>query len=251
MSRTSVAHDTKKSRLPLRLAEELYENLQRRFQRVPRAADPVVYEFTDDRALLHQYYRLRELMYRKIHHTGKFSGKEDVHDKIAHILIARRGKLVVGGCRLIVREGDEDFLLPMEQDEFTVRGAFPHCPLSSVRHGEISRFAVMDDDPDKLEIMLALSKLIIEKCLVADLAYAFLKAPGMLMARNWRKIGQAHCGLDEMRICTEIKVPEDADYPEIRWTIVEIPLPASRILAASLTTHSPERFTLPLDSLVH
>lgn len=53
-----------------------YENLQRRFQRVPRAAEPVVYEFTDDRALLHQNYRIWELMYRKIHHSNKFSGKE-------------------------------------------------------------------------------------------------------------------------------------------------------------------------------
>src|SRR5688572_29624825 len=94
---------------PTILVDELYDGLQNRFARTPKRHEPIVYEFTDDRALLHQYYRIRETMYRKIHHVDKFSGAEDVYDKISHILIARRGKLCIGGCRLIIREGDEDF----------------------------------------------------------------------------------------------------------------------------------------------
>ena len=79
--------------------------------------------------------------------------------------IARRGKLCIGGCRLIIREADETFALPMETPDFKLRDVFPNLPLRKLRHGEISRFAVMDDDDDKIEIMLAISKLIIEKCL--------------------------------------------------------------------------------------
>ncbi|MDE3060927.1 MAG: hypothetical protein KGJ06_07940, partial [Pseudomonadota bacterium] len=91
------------------LVEEMYASLQRRFGRTPRLPEPIVYEFTNDRALLHQYYRIREIMYRKVFNTEKFVGEEDVHDKVSHILIARRGRLVIGGCRLTVREADEDF----------------------------------------------------------------------------------------------------------------------------------------------
>jgi hypothetical protein len=216
-----------------KFAEDFYSGLEKRFGRTPRPAAPVVYEFTEDRALLHQYYRIRETMYRKIHNTDKFVGKQDWHDKIAHILIARRGKLCVGGCRLIVREGDEDFLLPMEDEGFGVRKAFPHLPLTQVRHGEISRFAVLDDDESHLEIMLALSQVIIDKCVSEDLAYIFLKCPGAVMARNWRKVIFAHCGQEDVRICNEIAVPHDPDYPEIRWVLIKATLPVGQVLATN------------------
>ena len=185
-------------------------------------------------------------MYRKIFHTDKFVGEEDVHDKISHILIARRGKLCIGGCRLTTREADEDFLLPMENQDFKLRDVFPNLPLKKIRHGEISRFAILDDDEDKLEIMLALSQLIIEKCIGSDLGFAFLKS-NLPMARNWRKIGQTHCGLKKMRICTEIKVPENPIHPEITWYLTEIPLPVSE----NVTTPYEDVLAQPIDSLVH
>jgi hypothetical protein len=139
----------------------------------------------------------------------------------------------------------------MEEDEFKIRDIFYNLPLNKIRHGEISRFAIDDDDEDKLEIMLNLSQLIIEKCKSAGLAYAFLKAPGLAMARNWRKIGQAHCGLSKMRICTEIKVPGDPDYPDINWAIVEIPLLAPEVAPAPVLNASEKLYAMPTEPLMH
>jgi len=208
--------------------------------------EPVVYEFTNDRALLHQYYHMREIMYRKMSFVYDYVGEEDEYDKISHILIARRGRLCVGGCRLTTREADEDFLLPMESPDFKLRDVLPNLLLRKFRHGEISRFAVLDDDDDKLDVMLALSQLIIEKCVSAGLGFAFIKS-NLPMARNWRKIGQTHCGLEKMRICTEIKVPEYPLCPEVKWYISEITMPA----AEESTALRKERLAVTVDSLFH
>jgi len=229
------------------LLEELQASLVKRFGRSPSQLEPLVFEFTNDRGLLHQYYRLREVMYRKVFNTDKFVGTEDIHDKLSHILIARRGRLCVGGCRLTIREADEDFLLPMESADFKLRDVFPNLPLKKLRHGEISRFAIMDEDDDRLEIMGLLSQLIIEKCNSSELGYAFLKS-SLPMARNWRKIGQTLCGLKKMRICTEVKVPENPIHPEITWYLTEIPLAASENVA---TPYEEVLAAAPIDSLVH
>ena len=65
--------------------EGLHDSFIRRFSRTPLAHEPIVYEFTNDRAMLHQYYRIREIMYRKTANAHKM-GEEDVYDKLAHVL---------------------------------------------------------------------------------------------------------------------------------------------------------------------
>ena len=220
--------------------EEIQHSLLRRFAKSPRPPEPIIYEFTDDRALLHQYYDNREIMYRKVFNTDRFVGKEDFHDKISHILIARRGKLCVGGCRLTIRESDEKFMLPMENPEFNLIANFPNLPLHKMRHGEISRFAVLDSDVDKLAIMRMLYQLISEKCQNSGLGAVFYKAP-LPMSRNWRKIGQS-CGLKRIRICTEIKVPENPIHPEIIWYVSEVILPPAEMLMNEMNLPLPNAF---------
>jgi len=231
------------------LIEEVYAGLQRRFGRIPRAPEPIVYEFTDDRALLHQYYRMRGTMYRKVHHIDKFSGAEDVYDKISHILIARRGKLCIGGCRLIVREGDEDFLLPMEEENFKIRNVFPDLPLTKFRHGEVSRFAVLDEDRDSIEVMRNLIILTAEKGIDLGLGYIFYKAPP-LVTRSNRKVINNYCPALTPVVCTGIKVPENPDYPEIQWLVTKVILPAAKEVAPA---NAEEQYALPEDSslIVH
>jgi hypothetical protein len=229
---------------PKHFLEELQDSFLRRFGKMPPWHEPVVYEFTDERAFLHQYYRIREVMYRKTANAQNM-GDEDVYDKLSYTLIARRGKLVIGGCRLIIREADENFLLPMESADFKLRDLFPNLPLTTVRHGEISRFAVLDDDDEKMEIMLAISKLIIEKCVSSDLGYVFFKSY-LSMSRNWRKIISTHCGQKNVRICTEIKVPENPALPEITWYITEVALPAAETIV-----HKEAVLVRPIESLVH
>ena len=233
---------------PKNLLEELQASFLRRFSKVPQPPEPVVYEFTNDRALLHQYFRLRETMYRKVFQTDKFVGEEDLHDKLSHVLIARRGKLCIGGCRLTIREADEDFLLPMETQDFKLRNIFPTLPLKKFRHGEISRFAIMDEDEDVLDVMRTLVMLIVEKCVGSELAAAFLKS-SLPMARNWRKLIQIHCGQNNVKICTGIDVPENPIHPEIKWYITQVLSPVMKLDVAG--SQDEMAVTRPAGTMVH
>jgi len=208
--------------------------------------EPVVYEFTNDRALLHQYYHMREMMYRKMSFVYDYVGEEDEYDKMSHILIARRGKLCVGGCRLTTREADEDFLLPMESSDFKLRDVLPNLPLRKFRHGEISRFAVLDDDDDHMDITRNLMKVLTAKCIDLELGYVLFKSSA-LVARNNRKLITTYCGLKKTRICTEVKVPEYPLCPEVKWYIGEITMPAAEESAMLRK----EKLAVTVESLLH
>lgn len=176
--------------------------------------EPVVYEFTTDPSLLHQYYKLRERMYRKFFNTEEFDGSEDVYDKVSHILIARQGKLCLGGCRLTIREPHEDFLMPMEVDGFKLKHALPKLTLDHCRHGEVSRFAVMEGEKER-EVMFSLATIIGEKAMQQDLEYMFVKST-YPMARNWRLIGNRVANIDAV-IHNELNIPENPIHPDVKW----------------------------------
>ncbi len=179
--------------------------------------DPIVYEFTNDRGMLHQYYRLRETMYRKIFHTDEFNGQEDVHDKIGHVLIARRGKLCLGGCRLTIREADEMWDMPMETNGFVLRNVFPELPLNSFKHGEISRFAIMEDTGSDENIFYGLCKVMYDKVINEQIHYLFAKST-LTLARNWRLIANSF-DVKTTKIRNDIEVPENPIHPDVKWYI--------------------------------
>lgn len=192
--------------------ELLLERFRRkRFKRVP-----IKYEFTQDRALLHLYYVLRQEMYRRTYGSCEFPAQEDLHDKISYTLIARRGNLVVGGCRLTVREADEKFPLPMETDNFNLREVFrgTSLDLDKHKHGEMSRFAVMNDFKRNREVMIEMSRIIIQKAINLKLKCFFLKS-NYLIARNWRMIAN-HLQL-ENEIMEHIKVPPPPHSTDVKW----------------------------------
>lgn len=193
---------------------ELQESLVRKHD-LAKNREPIVYEFTNDPALLHQYYRLREIMYRRMFKTDKFVGTEDVYDKISHILIARQGKLCIGGARLTIREPYEEFLLPMETEQFKLKEKLPQLGLEYGRHGEASRFAIMEGYNER-EVMYNLSKLLCEKGLQQDLRYVFAKST-YPMARNWRMIGNRILNIDTQIL--DVEVPENPIHPEVQWYI--------------------------------
>ncbi len=201
---------------PKNLMESLQSAILNRLVRPYHRNEPVVFEFTQDRALLHQYYRLREIMYRKMFNTDQFVGEEDVHDKLSHILIARRGNLCLGGCRLTIREHDEMWALPMESDSFRLRNIFPDLPLTQERHAEISRFAILEDTGDH-DIFYGLCKVMYDKVIDANIHYLFAKSTHTL-ARNWRLIANSF-GVKTTRICSEIEVPENPIHPDVKWYI--------------------------------
>ncbi len=181
--------------------------------------EPIVYEFTDDRAMLHQYYRLREAMYRKIFGTDEFNGQEDLHDKVGHVLIARRGNLCLGGCRLTMREADEMWEMPMEASGFVLRDAFPELPLDKFKHGEISRFAIMEDTGNDENIFYGLCKVMYDKVINEQVHFLFAKST-LTLARNWRLIANSF-GVKTTRIRNDIEVPENPIHPDVKWYITE------------------------------
>lgn len=204
------------SSVPQNFLEILQAAILRKISKTSGADEPIVYEFTQDRALLHQYYRLREIMYRKLFNADLFVGEEQIYDKLSHILIARQGKLCVGGCRLTVREADETFALPMEAPDFQLRTLFPEIPLDKVRHGQLSHFAILEGHRDR-NILYALSKIMYEKVINEGVHYVFAKST-LPLARNWRLIANSF-GVKTTSICQDIKVPENPLNPEVNWYV--------------------------------
>lgn len=162
-------------------------SLARRFNR-PKLEE-VVFEFTNDPALLHQYYRLRVDMYRHVHGVVGFNYEPDEYDRMSHILIARVGKLCIGGARITVREPDEEWLLPMEHENFKLRDVFPQYELHRHLHGEASRFALLEDYNNK-DVLYTMCSLINRKTQELGLEYGFCRSP-MVLARTWKRITNA------------------------------------------------------------
>jgi hypothetical protein len=196
---------------PQGMLENLQDMVIRRFSRTPKPLEPVVYEFTDDKALLHQYYIMRERMLGTDKYLPRGVLPQDIHDKVSHILIARRDKLCIGGARLTIREGDETFPLPMESDEFKLRDIFPHLPLDTEKHAVISKFAILDDQKNA-EILYALCKIMYRRMLKNDVRFLFIRATNIALARNWRLISNT-LRPQSTRICSEIDVPDSPMYP--------------------------------------
>lgn len=209
--------ETLDKKRPQGILESVQDALIRRFSKVPKQPEPVVFEFTSDKGLLHQYYRLRDQVFgRDIAHSDG-SGGADIHDKISEILVARRGKLLIGACRLTVREGDESFLLPMETEDFKLRDVFPNLPLHKERHAAISKFAILEEHRQQ-DILHGLCKIMFDRVIASDTHYVFSRTTSIL-ARNWRKIANSF-GANHTRICDEINVPLIPNFDEKPYLVM-------------------------------
>ncbi|MEQ1704443.1 MAG: hypothetical protein ABL867_00550 [Rickettsiales bacterium] len=176
--------------------------------------EQVIYEFTEDPGLLHQYYRLREDRYRRVFNLRGFDGGEDKYDRLSHILVARRGRLCLGGCRLTIREGDETWSLPTEVDEYIFRDLFPDWGLDKVRHAEISRFVVMEDSGEE-DVTFGLCKAMYSKVTSSNIHYLFVSST-YSMARNWRMISNSF-GVRTTKIVNGIHPPDRVLGEDIKW----------------------------------
>jgi hypothetical protein len=103
------------------------------------------YEFTDDPELLRAYYTIREQCYKSVWDLKIFSGEEDEHDRIGHLLVVRKGELVIGGARLVIKKPDSPYLLPMEENEFMMKEILPGYDLDNQIHGEVGRFSILPE----------------------------------------------------------------------------------------------------------
>ena len=197
--------------------ESVQDAMIRRFNRTFKQPEPVVFEFTDDKALLHQYYRLRDQAFGRDIASSDGSGGADVYDKISDILVARRGKLVIGACRVTFREGDESFLLPMEDEDFQLRNIFPDLPLAKERHAVFSKFAILEEHRQQ-DILHGLCKIMYDKVVSTDTHYVFVRTTSVL-ARNRRMIANSF-GAKHTRICTEVTPPPIPNFDEKAYLVM-------------------------------
>ncbi len=78
--------------------------LAERFSRQVHAKNQdIIYEFTKDPGLLHQYYILRKNLLNESWGVPYVQDLEDAYDAHSHIMVARIGNHVIGGFRLITR----------------------------------------------------------------------------------------------------------------------------------------------------
>jgi len=188
-----------------------------RFSKIPKPQEPLVLEFTTDKALLHQYYLLRDQMFTRFIKGYSGDTGQNVYDKISEVLVARRGNLVIGGCRLTVRDGDESFLLPMESKEFKLKEHFSDLPLNRERHCVISKFAILEEHKER-DLLYGLCKAAFDKTIAMGVHYGFA-CTRYEMARNWRRIASL-IGIKNTRICEEVKIPESENFPGQRLYMI-------------------------------
>lgn len=194
-----------------RTLESIQESFIRRFMRSTKPASPVIFEFTSDKALLHQYYRLRDQVFGRDIGASDNQGGADLYDKISEILVARRGNVVIGACRLTLREGDESFPLPMESETFKLRQLFPDLPLNRERHGVLSKFAILEEHNQR-DILYGLCQVMYDRVIALDIHYLFARATNYSLARNWRLIANSF-GAKHTTICENIDVPDNPNFP--------------------------------------
>lgn len=187
----------------------------------PYYSQPVTYGFVNDKGLLHQYYRLREIMYKVKHpedsRLNEYGLGENFHDKISHVLIANRGNLCFGGCSIVIREPDEKWLLPMESADFNLRESFPELSLDKVRHAEVSNFAVMEDCGED-NVFTRLCEVMYNKIINSDINYVFVKAPYHI-AKQWKAVVSG-LGANENKIIEGEKLQSEPRPEEIKWYFV-------------------------------
>ena len=198
----------------LGLLEGFQESLIRRFSKPDKGVEPVVFEFTEDKALLHQYHLLREdIFWSNATHLEE-KNSDEIYDKISEVLVARRGRQVIGACRLTFREGDEKFLLPMETETFQIRDALPELPLDKERHAVISKFAILEEHR-AYDILYGLCKILFDRVIATDTYYVFARAETYALGRNWRLIANSF-GAKHTQICNDVDVPENPNVPGVK-----------------------------------
>ena len=154
--------------------------LEARFSRLDKAPQATVFEFTHDAGYLHQYQRLRDLL---------FAGEKDGFDERSDVVVARIGRLVVGGFRLSYNYPGTELLLPMEKDGFTLRAAMPDAPIDDVISAEMSDLAVLPEHRSDALVAGLLSE-IVARCTQKKVRYLFSMS-SLLQARSHRAIAQA------------------------------------------------------------
>lgn len=189
--------------------------LARRMMKAAKPQQPVVYEFTTDPGLLHQYYRLREDMFISVWGLKNFSGAKEPCDDISEIMVARQGLQCIAGGRLTISSPYNPHVLPMEKDDFRLADLLPDLNLGRRTYGEFSRLAILPEFRAG-NVFPEIARRFIRKAIAEGVEYAFNIAP-VPLARNYRHAVQLFGVQWDIR--TDVPVPDREEYEGIKMVL--------------------------------
>ena len=181
--------------------------------------EELVYEFTRDPALLHQYFRIYEAEFQAVFKARYQHEENDAHDRTGHFLIVRRGNLCVGGARLSVKTPRKPDLLPIEMDDFRLERHFPELAHKQMRYGQIGRLCVLPDFRGGNVTRTLLSHLY-RKGVALNLDVIFGTAP-LITARVYMQNFSA-MGLKEPKIHFNVELPKYPMCEEIKFHLISL-----------------------------
>jgi len=179
----------------LELSEEY---LAQRFMRPAKPSEKISYEFTQDIALLHQYYRLRA------EQESRFDGFDDR----SQILVAKRGRQCIAGVRFTPSAAPHAKPLPMEGKDLSLQVMFPELNLTECSYGEASCLAILPDYPTET-VFTEIVRHLIKKVITQKVKYLFSLSP-QPVARAYRDAAQLF-GL-KWDVRNDIEVPNREEY---------------------------------------
>lgn len=184
--------------------------LSSRFERTLRGGqkEAVVFESSDDIALVHQYRRLQGDIF-SLAWGGHQENKEPL--SAGHNIIARIGRFCVGGCRLDYKRPLASDFLPMEKEDFVLAGIFPDLPIASSLCAEISCLAILPEYQND-SVIMGLMRQVLRYGLRDEVRFIFSVSP-VAIARDCREAA-AMLGA-EWKICKDVAAP---DYDEFEGT---------------------------------
>ena len=189
--------------------------LARKSLRSTRLQEKVVFEFSTDPGLIHQYCSMRENMFISVWGLKHFSGVKDRFDDTSYLMVARKGLLVIGGGRLTVSTAAQRMAMPLEGPDFVLADVFPELDLKSHTYGEFSRLAILPEYRAG-NVFPELAKRFISKAVAEGVDFAFNMAP-LPLARSYRQAMQMF-GMS-WKICNHIVVPDREEYEGIKMAI--------------------------------
>jgi predicted GNAT family N-acyltransferase len=198
---------------------ESEEALALRYGKARREQTELVFEFTRDPALLHQYHHIYEQQFKAVHKANRYRSTLDEHDRRSHFLVVRQGKQCVGGARLSIKTPRQPDLLPIEINGFRLEAHFPELGQKELRYAQIGRFCLLPDFRGGTATQLMLWHLY-RKSVALGMDVVFGTAP-LLNARVYMQNFIA-MGLKQAKVHFDINLP---DYPmceEIKFYLISL-----------------------------
>ncbi len=171
---------------------------------------------------------MRETCYRQVPDGPQdFDGSEDEYDCISDILVIKNKGKVVGGARIIGKSPYADYVLPLEEEGFTLENLFPDFSLQSTGHCEFGRLAVLPEYRDQSLLQSILYALSIQS-VKRGYKYLFSMAP-YTQARCYRMTFRALNFQNPYVIYNEIEIPQKskAECGVLKMRLASLQFPKS------------------------